>query len=151
MKVTLLMAVALRTKDCTIVPYCALELPMKKSGHPYMTDMLVTKIPDTTSSDEGSIAAVLKNETILMIIECKKAVSLSFLMIDHSDVIEMLIYCQYLLEIYKQAEITGIMTDSINWHCIYIKKGDPYMKIYKYVCFGSKKEEQIIGMLPKLL
>lgn len=116
MKVTLLMAVALKAQDCIIVSYHALELPAKKSGHPYVTDMLVTNLPKVTS-DEGSIATILKNEAILMIIECKKAVSQSFSMIDPSD-IEILIYCRYLLEIYKQGDIIGIVTDSINWHCM---------------------------------
>ena len=92
LKVTLLMLVALESQDCIIAPYRALEIPVKKSGHPYMTDMLVTKIQEMTP-DDGSIATVLKNEAILIIIECKKAVSQSFPMIDPSDIIEMLIYC----------------------------------------------------------
>ena len=38
MKVTLMMAAALKDLNCEIVPYYCLELP-KKPGHPYMTDI----------------------------------------------------------------------------------------------------------------
>lgn len=40
-----------------------------------------------------------------------------------NDVIELLIYCHYILGL-KQACVIGVLTDGANWHGIYMKKAD---------------------------
>ena len=97
------------------------------------------------------VTTVSRLDLILMLIECKKTVSASLVMLEANDLIEMLIYCRYILDITNQKSIIGILTDCINWHCFYIKRNEKLMEIYKYVTFSSKDDYQIITTVTKLI
>ena len=70
------------------------------------------------------------------------------MIIEPNEVIEMLIYCRYILDIREQTNVTGILTDSINWHCFYLEKNEQLMSIST---FSSKNDSEIIATLPKLI
>ena len=69
-------------------------------------------------------------------------------MVEPSELIELFIYCRYLLETTKQTNITGILTGAINWHCFYLQKREQLMTVLNFL---SKKDEEIIAKLPKLI
>ena len=156
-----MLAAALKPLGCTVVPYHVLELPSKKPGHPYVSDVVIKgqlECESESSSGSGSdtqsaalITTVANKESIVMVIECKKTVSASLVMIEPNEVIEMFIYCRYLLEIREQTNITGVLTDSINWHCFYLQKSEQLMSISKYLTFSSKKDSEVIATLPQLI
>ena len=108
-KVTLLMAIGLKDleKVCKVAPCYVLEIS-ELSGHPYCADIVI-KSPGcsqassdiTTESDESSkaITTVSIDDAILMVVECKRVVSPSLAFVKHSDIIEMMIYCRYIINI----------------------------------------------------
>lgn len=100
---------------------------------------------------EGSVTTVSQNSLVVMVIECKKTVSAALIMLESNDVIELFIYCRYILDIKQQSSVIGILTDGINWHCFYLKRDKILMDIFKYVSFQSKEEDKIIVSLPKLV
>lgn len=63
------------------------------------------------------------------------------------DVIELLIYCHYILGLYNQTCVIGSLTDGANLHGIYIKKDDGTMKISKYLYFRDPSESQFLFFL----
>ena len=156
-----MLAAALKPLGCTVVPYLVLKLPSKKPGHPYVSDVVIKgQLECESESSSGSVSdtqsaalitTVANKELIVMVIECKKTVSALLVMIEPNEVIEMLIYCRYLLEIREQTNIMGILTDSINWHCFYLQKSEQLMSISKYLTFSSKKDSEIIVTLPQLI
>ena len=83
-----MLAAALKPLGCTVVPYHVLELPSKKSGHPYVSDVVIkgqVECESETSSRSVSdtqsaaiITTVASKESIFIVIECKKMV-LSFI------------------------------------------------------------------------
>ena len=87
---------ALKPLNCTVVPYHILELPIKKTSHPYVVDMIVEKNYNSESSLSDTelmgrlITTVCCNNNIT-VVECKKTVLPSFIMLELSDVIELLI------------------------------------------------------------
>ena len=71
---------------------------------------------------------------------------------EHSNVIEMLIYCRYLLTLHKQTSLVGVLTDGFNWHCMsLILTDNEYMKVAKCYNFTNTDELTIIGTIPALL
>ena len=156
LKVTLLMAMALKPLNCKVVPYHALELPVNKRGNPFVVDMLVTEPsePSDTQADEpsSSVTMVSQEDAVVMVVEVKKSVSVLFQRAEPDDVIELLIYSRYILDLKKQNSIIGILTDSNTWHCIWLTRTDNLsMEVRKYMSFETKEESKIIGTLPKLL
>ena len=163
-KVTLMMAIALKSSNYQIVPYHALELPLKKVGHPYTADMLIRDnksdksssmscSDDVDSVDEvAPIAAIAKKHNIIMVVEIKKKLAAEFSANDPDEVLELLIYCRYILTLNKQAAVIGAMTDSATWHFFHLCcKDDISMNVTKYVHFTSTAESEILGVLPTLL
>ena len=112
----LLMAIGLKDleKVCKVAPYYVLEIS-ELSGHPYCADIVI-KSPGwseassdiTTESDEPSKATVSIDDAILMVVECKRVVSPSLAFVKHSDIIEMMIYCRYIINIKNLESIIGI-------------------------------------------
>ena len=95
---------------------------------------------------------VLQDDTVVMVIVVKESVSVSFDSAEPDDVIELLIYSCYILDLKKQNSVIGILTDSNTWHCSYLRRtNDLSMEVCKYICFESKEESKLIGTLPKLL
>ena len=86
LKVTLMMATALRYKQCKIVPYHVLELPGKKPGHPLIADMIIKEsqsaesssvglsVSESAAAEQPIITTISHNESVIMIVECKKIV-----------------------------------------------------------------------------
>ena len=70
------------------------------------SESLSGSVNDTQSA--AIITTVASKESIVIVIECKKTVSASLVMIEPNEVIEMLIYCRYLLEVREQTNIMGI-------------------------------------------
>ena len=165
LKVTLMMATSLRFKQCKIVPYHILELPEKRPGHPLIADMIIKGSQSAESSSVGSsvsesaaaeqpiITTISHNECVIMIIECKKIVSPSVALVNSDDLMEMIIYCRYIIDIrQEQGIVIGILTDGISWHCFYFHNQDNHLlKIVKYMTFQSKEGAKIIATLPQLL
>ena len=156
LKVTLLMATTLKPLNYTVVPYHTSELPIVKCGHPFVADMVIKSGPSGTQTDtldesSSSITMVSQGNAVAMVVEVKKLVPASIEWAKSEDVLELLIYCRYILELNKQSTVIGILTDINNWHCIYLRRCDLLMEICKYVSFSTKEETKIIGTLPKLL
>ena len=174
LKITLMIAISLN--GCEVVPFHSLELETQKKGHPYVVDMIVesrgdlsrpsASFQDETSSQDdtsfqgqnlseqhSSFTMVSQNNSLLMVIEVKKTISVSFAANDPANVIEMLIYSLYLLSMRKQSSsILGILTDGLTWHCLSLQHSDNnHMKLLKYCCISDKNEELIIGTIPHLL
>ena len=150
------MATTLKPLNCNVVPYHTLELPIVKCGHPFVADMVIKSGPSGTQADTldespSSITMVSQGNAVVMVVEVKKLVSASFERAKSDDVLELLIYCHYILDLNKQSTVIGILTDINNWHCIYLRRSDLLMKICKYVSLNTKEETKIIGTLPKLL
>ena len=112
LKVTLMMATALKHKKFQIVPYHVLELPEKKPGHPYVADMIIKGSKTESSSltdksveepvatdEQPAIATISYNKSVIMIIEFKKVVSPSIKLVVTNDLVEMIIYCRYITDI----------------------------------------------------
>ena len=76
------------------------------------------------------IATISYNEDVIMVIEFKKFVSPSVKLVVTNDLMEMIIYCRYIIDIRnskqerQQETIIGVLTDGISWHCFYLKDCD---------------------------
>ena len=149
------------------LPFHTLEINTSKKGHPYVVDVIVessspsSQDEDLFTSSQGghsskqhsSFTMVSKNNSLLMVIEVKKSISVNFATNEPSDVIEMLIYSSYLLSIYNQSSsVLGILTDGLTWHCLRLQRSNSNcMKLLKYCRITDKSEELVIGTIPRLL
>ena len=88
-----------------------------------------------------------------MIIEVKKSVATSFLQVKMQDTVELLIYCFYTLKLYKQENITGVLTDGYNWHCLYLhmSKDTDIIEVIKYTGFSSLDEKEVLNHIPGII
>ena len=158
LKVTLMIAAALKGTNYIINPFHSLDLP-QKSGHPYVADVIISDGESNDSSnppDEASIyfTTVKHNNAVIFVVKVKKSLPVEFSRNNPSDVIEMLVYAQYLLTIYQQAKITEVLTDGANWYCMSLQRnesGSGYMKLLKYYCFLSTSPLEVVGMIPDLM
>ena len=100
LKITLVLTTALKPFKCMVVPYHVLELPPKK-GHPYVSDVIIqgdfnaadceSVCESTCESVESQLATVMtvsSQDRVVMIIECKKTVSASWVMLEPNELIE---------------------------------------------------------------
>ena len=84
LKTTLMLATALKPLKCMVVPYHVLELPTKKTGHPYISDLIIKGESDSADCESicesveaeslPPVTTVSRQDLILMLIECKKTV-----------------------------------------------------------------------------
>ena len=154
-----MMSAALKSNGCEVIPFHVLELPTKKVGHPYVADVVISESEssgdNSTISDDAlsaSVVTVHRDRSLIMVIEVKKSISAKFFMSEPSDVIELLIYCKYLLTLHKQKSVLSVLTDGFSWHCMSLKLADNgCMRILKYCNFTSTDELLIIGTIPALL
>ena len=70
----------------------------------------------TDDAEDTSRFTVLKDGKLIMIVEVKKTVNTNLVFIDAQDVIELLVYCQYLMRLHGLSEILGTLTDGRVWH-----------------------------------
>ena len=89
--------------------------------------------------------AVSKKRQLVMVLEVKKQVSSDICMVDHSHVIEMLLYVKYLISLNCLEALIGGITDGKNAHCIkFIVNDNKKLKMDK--C-GHMKELNILQVL----
>ena len=67
---------------------------------------------DTLDEPLSSVTMVSQEDAVVMVIEVKKSVSVMFQRAEPNDVIELLIYSRYILDLKKQNSVIGILTDS---------------------------------------
>ena len=154
-----MISASLKSNNYEVKPFHSLELPTnaKKVGHPYVVDMVISDSESsdnsTTLDEQSSVATVHKGRSLFMVIEVKKAVPAKFSMNEPTNVIEMLIYCKYLMTLYDhQTPLIGILTDGFSWHCMKLKPSDNgCMGVLKYHNFTSTDELIVIGTIPGLL
>ena len=76
------------------------------------------------------IATISYNKDVIRAIEFKKFVSPSVKLVVTNNLMEMIIYCHYIIDIRnskqerQQETIIGVLTDGISWHCFYLKDCD---------------------------
>ena len=51
-----------------------------------------------------------------MVVDIKKSVPMGFMMTNTSKILEILIYCHYLLKIKGTSTVLIVLTDGANWH-----------------------------------
>ena len=52
-----------------------------------------------------------------MVVEIKKSIGQTILLLEPPDLIELFIYCHYSLRINRQDTVKGVLCDGLNWHC----------------------------------
>ena len=127
-----MMAAELKNLSCEIIPYYCVEIP-KKPGHPYMTDIIIETSTSASNdmptlsdtpvevipavSTESNFATVHQSNEVVMVVEIKKSLSVEFKMINPSDIMEILVYCRYILKLHGISTILGVIMYGANWHC----------------------------------
>ena len=71
-----------------------------------MSDVIITNV--TTGEVVENAITVTRHKNIVMILEVKKVVSTEATMLDHSHIIEMLLYVTYVMMIYKKSKTIGV-------------------------------------------
>lgn len=160
----MLLAAAFGPLGLSIEPDVVFNLPVaRKRGRPYAVDCLVTEYSeekndsyanDDTASDsmEGASNLFVKDKkTIKMVVEIKKTVAKSLLLLEPPDLLEMFIYCHYTLRTNKQDKVKGVLTDGLDWHCFDLKFTGLSMELTRYETISCTSEREVIGTLPSLL
>ena len=85
-----------------------------------------------------------------MVVEIKKSVPVDLMMSNPSDILEILIYCRYLMKINGTSAVLGVLTDGANWNCLSFEccGNDDSIHISKYSHFTSTL---LLRTFPKLL
>ena len=104
-KVSLLLAAAYGAMGLNIEPDVPFNLPIvKKRGRPYAVDCLVAEyLAEENSNDTSDGTEELTNllvkekKTIKMVVEIKKSIGKTMLLLEPPDLIELFIYCHYTL------------------------------------------------------
>ena len=113
----MLLSVALRKYDqLMVVPFHDLQIPVKKKGPSYQVDFLIKHKGDVAggqaNDDENvdkppNITTILNKDQVVMVIEIKQAVAANFLYIESCDVLELIIYCSYMMRLNNLNDVLG--------------------------------------------
>ena len=135
-KLTSLQAIYIQDTGYYITPFYNLQVPEGRKGHRYMSDFLVY----------NSALAVSKKQQLVMLLEVKKQISSDICMIDHSNIIEMLLYVRYLISLNCLNALIGGLTDGHNAHCVrFILSSNNKLKMEK--CGHMKDKINILQAL----
>ena len=89
---------------------------------------------------------------VVMIIEMKMQVARQIHNVSIKDLLELLIYCRYIMEDDKLSEMCCVLCDVNTWHCLKVKANDSgKLQILQYTCYEAKNEEDLLGFLPSLV
>ena len=109
---------------------------------------------EQSSEDDGNPMVIVKEKKyVKMIVEIKKLVGNRMLSLEPPDLLELFIYCHYILRRGKQDTLQGVLTDGLNWHCfdLRLRDGSVLMDLTRYTSVSCKSEREVIGTLPLLL
>ena len=98
----MLLAAAYGALGLNIEPDVVFNLPIvKKRSRPYAVDCLVAEYSEeentSDSMEERTNLLVKDRKTIKMVVEIKKSIGKTLLLLEPPDLIELFIYCQYTL------------------------------------------------------
>ena len=78
-----------------------------------------------------------ETKTIKMVVEIKKSIGQTVLLLEPPDLIELFIYCHCSLRINRQDTVKGVLSDGLNWHCFDLQLTGMTIyvnyKIYDYI------------------
>ena len=111
----MLLAAAYGAMGLNIEPDVPFNLPIvKKQGRPYAVDCLVAEYLEEENSkytndgmEELINLLVKEKKTIKMVVEIKKSIGKTMLLLEPPDLIELFIYCHYTLRTNKQDAVKG--------------------------------------------
>ena len=83
-----------------------------------------------------------------MVIEVKKTVNM---FIEPHDVLELMVYCQYLMRLRDEEVILGSLTDGRVWHTIKFGMEEDMLMVMKYGNVIAKDDMEVIVSVPNLL
>ena len=84
-----------------------------------------------------------------MVIEVKSSVNIVLCKVNPQYVIELLVYCQYIMRLYKLTAILGSLTDGLVWHTMKIGLDSELcsLLITKYTVIYSTDKSKIVGAI----
>ena len=150
-KLTSLLSLAFKDSTSHIAPFYNLKVPENKRGHPYMSDVIITTV--TTGEVVENAITVTRHKNIVMILEVKKVVSTEATMLDHSHIIEMLLYVTYMMMIYKQTKTIGVLTNGSVAHCFNLEMSLESRKLLMkgYIAVNGSDATQTMNSLPSVI
>ena len=151
--VALLLFLSLRgIKEVKIIPSFPIEIPEKKKGPPYQTDFLIKSDHSYSGVDFVLLKENIHDNIPIMLIEVKSSVNIDLCKVNPQYVIELLVYCQYIMRLYKLTAILGSLTDGLVWHTMKIGLDSELcsLLITKYTVIYSTDKSKIVGAIPKL-
>ena len=148
-KITFLLTLVFRDTNYKITPFKHLMVTEGRRGHPYMSDIILSEEKEVEV--ENNSITVAHSEELIMLVEVKKSISLELSLVDPSTVIEMLLYVQYLLMMYKQSKIIGAITDGSTWHCFNLEKKDDSHLLVKKYAYIKDHDVWSVNNVPELL
>jgi len=94
-----------------------------------------------------SVTALGDEELIKVVIEVKKVVAADLMMVDNASMMEMMMYCYYILKLNQQDEVLGILMDGCSWHCfnLRIHPETNKMNSHQYKHFSTNEEIKVVG------
>ena len=94
---------------------------------------------------------IFKEALPIMIIEVKTTVPIEFYKVKADECIEMLMYCFYIMRLYKREVVLGSLTDGKVWHTLKLTKKDDGLVVEDYYILESTEDHIIVGNIPNLL
>lgn len=101
--------------------------------------------------EEPTNLLVKEKKTIKMVVEIKKSIGKTIVLLEPPNLIELFIYCHYTLRSNKQDTVKGVLSDGLNWHCFDLQLTGLSMRLTRYVTISCNSEREVIGTLPSLL
>ena len=143
----MLLYLAFLNASFKMIPFFSVDIPFKKKGPAYQTDYILTN----TEIEDIPKYKLIRGGKLVMVIEIKKTVNTNFTSIEPHDVLELMVYCQYLMRLYDEEMILGSLTDGRVWHTIKFGMEEDMLMIMKYGNIIAKDDMEVIGSVPNLL
>ena len=132
-------------EELTVVPSLTIELPFKKKGPSYRSDFVImteqsesAKMEQSGSNNPDSV--IFKEALPIMIIEVKTTIPIEFYKVKADECIEMLVYCFYIMRLYKREVVLGSLTDGKVWHTLKLTKKDDGLVVEDYYILESTED-----------
>ena len=147
LRIAMLLYLAFLNASFKLIPFFSVDIPFKKKGPAYQTDYILTN----TEIEDIPKYKLIRGGKLVMVIEIKKTVNTNFTSIEPHDVLELMVYCQYLMRLYDKEMILGSLTDGRVWHTIKFGMEEDMLMIMKYGNIIAKDDMEVIGSVPNLL
>ena len=144
-------------KNISICPSLDLDIPIKKKGPAYNSDFVIFKTtpqPTSNACDAGGSVGlvVYQSSRPIIVVEVKATVGCDLYKIPPHFVMEMLVYCIYIMKMKNTNVILGCVTDGKAWHAMKLKlMDDGELLINEYMKFASTEDRVIMNSIPGLL